>query len=148
MSFTRLDEGARRVVLTASVLMVALAGACQAAESDFPFGQELLLDAAPMRPAKRMPILTVAQDGTATIDLWCKTVTGHVELSDTTIKIEAEPLPDALPQMMGNGQCSPARIQADADTLAALAQVTVWRKQGGTVILAGPVTLKFRPATN
>lgn len=148
MTFTRLVEGARRIVFAAGVLMFGLAGAGQAAEAEFPFGQELLLDAAPMRPGKRMPVLTVAQDGTATIDLWCKTVSGHVELSDATIKIEPQPLPDALPQMMGNGQCSAARIQADADTLAALAQVTAWRKQGSSVILAGPVTLKFRPATN
>jgi heat shock protein HslJ len=148
MTFIRLLEGARRIVLTAGIFGFATAGICPAAEANFPFGQELLLDAAPMRPAKRVPILTVAQDGTATIDLWCKTVTGHVEFSDTTVKIEPSPLPDELPQMMGNGQCSPARIQADVDMLAALAQVTAWRKQGTAIILAGPITLKFRPAAN
>ena len=50
--------------------------------------------------------------------------------------------------MMGAGQCTPQRLQADEDMLAALAQVTAWRKQGGALVLAGPKTLKFRPATN
>jgi heat shock protein HslJ len=149
MTFTRLVESARCVrggIL--AIALLSIASFCQAAEADFPFDQELLLDAAPMRPAKRMPMLTVAQNGTATIDLWCKTVTGHVELSDAAIKIEPEPLPDGLPQMMSNGQCTEARMQADTDMLAAISQVTAWRRQGSAVILAGPTTLKFRPVSN
>ena len=115
-----------------------------AAAEQFPFDQELLLDAAPMRPAKRVPILTVTPDGKATIDLWCKTVTARVELSDATIKIEPGPLPEALPEMMAAGQCTPQRMQADEDVLAALAQVTSWRRQGSALMLVGPATLKFR----
>jgi heat shock protein HslJ len=148
MTFTRLVEGARHIIIATGLFALGVAGLCQAAEADFPFDQELLLDTAPMRPAKRVPMLIVTPNGTATIDLWCKTVTGHIELSDTAIKIESDPLPEALPQMMSNGQCSPARMQADVDTLAALSQVIGWRRQGSAVILAGPVTLKFRPATN
>ncbi len=112
----------------------------------FPFDQELLLDAAPMRPAKRLPSLTVAPNGDASIDLWCKSVSARVELSDATIKIEPGPLQEALPDMMSDGQCTPARMSADADMLAALAQVTAWRMQGSALVLAGPKTLKFRPS--
>lgn len=125
-------------------LLLLLASGPGASADPFPFDQELLLDAAPMRPAKRMPILTVAPNGEATIDLWCKTVTARVELSDAGIKIEPGPLPEALPEMMGEGQCTPARMQADEDMLAALAQVTSWQRQGNAVVLVGPTTLKFR----
>jgi heat shock protein HslJ len=129
-----------------AALLLLLTSVLAAPADQFPFDQELVLDAAPMRPAKRVPILTVAPDGSATIDLWCKTVTARVELSDAAIKIEPGALPDALPEMMGEGQCTPPRMQADADMLAALAQVTEWRLQGGALVLAGPQTLTFRPS--
>ena len=147
MSFMRLI--ARRPAIVCSIIATGLSllasGPGHAADQ-FPFDQELVLDAAPMRPAKRVPILTVAPDGNATIDLWCKTVRARVELADAAIKIEPGPLPEGLPEMMSNGQCTPPRMQADQDTLAALAQVTAWRKQGGALVLAGPMTLKFRPS--
>ena len=126
---------------------VFAAGFALAAEP-FPFDQELLLSAAPMRPAKRMPALTVALDGKATIDLWCKTVTARVELTDAGIKIEPGPMPEAMPEMMGNGQCTPERMQADQDLLAAFSQVTGWRSKGGALVLEGSKPLKFRPASN
>jgi len=110
----------------------------------FPFDQELLLDAAPMRPAKRMPILTVAPDGNATIDLWCRTVPARVQLSDSAIRVEPGPLPEGLPQYMSEGQCTEQRLRADEDMIAALAQMTEWRRQGGGVVLNGPRTLRFR----
>jgi heat shock protein HslJ len=114
----------------------------------FPFDRELLLDAAPMRPAKRMPSLTVAANGDAIFDLWCKSVSARVDVSDAAIKIEPDALPEALPAMMGAGQCTPQRMRADEDMLAALAQVTEWHQQGGALVLVGPKTLKFRAATN
>jgi heat shock protein HslJ len=118
------------------------------AADPFPFDQELLLDAAPMRPGKRMPIVNVAPDGKTTIGLWCKMVTAQVELSDAGIKIEPGPLPEGLPEMMGNGQCTPERMRADQDLLATISQVTNWRLQGSALVLEGPKTLKFHPATN
>ena len=133
--------------LMAAGLLLLASGLGRAADS-FPYDQELLLEAAPMRPAKRVPILTVTPDGNATIDLWCKTVKARVELSDVTIKIEPDPLPEALPNMMSDGQCTPQRMQADQDLLAALAQVTAWRKQDGALVLTGLTTLQFHPATN
>jgi heat shock protein HslJ len=134
--------------LLGGVFLALLSLASAGAAGQFPFDQELLLDAAPMRPGKRMPILAVAPDGKATIDLWCKSVTAQVELSDAGIKIEPGPLPEGLPEMMGNGQCTPERMQADQDLLTAFTQVTGWRSQGNALVLEGPKTLKFRPATN
>ncbi len=131
----------------AALLSWLSSGPGKAAEQ-FPFDRELLLDAAPMRPAKRMPILNVAPNGEATIDLWCRSVPARVELSDAGIKIEPGPLHESLPEMMSDGQCTPQRMLADDDMLAALSLVTAWRKQGSAVVLVGPTVLTFRPATN
>jgi heat shock protein HslJ len=149
MTFIRLIAGRPIIVcgIFTAGLLVAASGPAWPADR-FPFDQELLLEAAPMQPAKRLPILTVAPDGKATIDLWCKSVSARVELSDATIKIEPGPLPEALPDMMSEGQCTPARMSADEDMLAALVQVTAWRNQGSSLVLVGTKTLKFRPATN
>ena len=122
-------------------------GASVAAEP-FPFSQELLLDAAPMRPGKRMPILTVEATGEARIDLWCRTTTARVEIADMAMKIEAAPLSEELPAMQGTGQCTPERIKADEEMLASIVQVTEWRWEGDAILLIGPTTMKFRPATN
>jgi heat shock protein HslJ len=149
MSSSRRFAG-RSIVLTGicGALLSLLASGIAMAADPFPFDRELLLDAAPMKPGKRLPMLTVAPDGSASIDLWCKTVSAHVELFDTGLKIEPGPLPEALPEMMANGQCTPARMQADQDLLDTLAQVTGWRNQGSALVLQGPKILKFRPATN
>jgi hypothetical protein len=148
MSFIRLIT-ARRVFVCGGFATGLLLGCVPGWPAEqFPFDQELVLDAAPMGPGKRMPILTVTPDGNATLDLWCRTVTARVELSDATIKIESGPVPEALPEMMGTGQCTPERIQADQDLLAGYAQVTAWRNQGGALVLVGPKPLKFRAASN
>jgi len=125
--------------------LFAAVGAGRSAER-FPFDQELLLDVRPMPPVKRVPVLMVTPTGAATIDLWCKTVKGRVELSDTAIRIEPGPLPDDLPQYMSGGQCTPERMQADEAILAALAQVNAWRRQGRAVVLVGPTTMRFTPS--
>jgi len=129
------------------LVLSSLCGAGVAAEP-FPFDQELLFDAPPMRPGKRMPILTVEANGGARIDLWCRTVPARVEIADMAIKIEAGPLPEELPAMQGAGQCTPERIKADEEMLASIVQVTEWRREGDAILLTGPSTMKFRPATN
>jgi hypothetical protein len=130
---------------TAAALLLLSCAAGVLAEP-FPFDQELLLDAAPMRPGKRMPILIVEPNGNARIDLWCKTVSARVEISDAAIKIEASPLPEALPEIMSAGQCTSERTQADEEMLAALTQVTGWQRENGGIVLSGPQTFKFRPS--
>jgi|SRR5689334_3072096 len=127
----------------AAILLLLMCAVGVAADS-FPFDQELLLDVAPMRPAKRVPILTVEANGNTKIDLWCRTVSARIEISGTAMKIEAAPLPEGLPEMMSAGQCTPERMQADEELLAAIAQVTGWRPDGDGVVLEGPKALKFR----
>jgi heat shock protein HslJ len=148
MSFIRQIVARRKFVYGLVAAGLLLSSVSVRAADEFPFDRELLLDAAPMKPGKRMPMLLVAQDGNASLDLWCKTVTAHVELSDAAIRIAPDALPEMLPEMMGNGQCTPARMQADQDLLAVVAQVTGWHNQGNALVLEGPKTLKFRPASN
>ena len=126
----------------ALTLVAGVAGAT--ADNGFPFNQDLLLDAAPMRPAKRVPIVNVAPDGRATIDLWCKAVSGRVAVEGNAIRIDAPPLPDALPPYMAEGQCTPERMQADYDVLGALVQATAWQRRGNTIVLGGVAPLRFR----
>jgi heat shock protein HslJ len=142
MRFIHLNAG--RQIFACAALAVILSSGLATAADQFPFDQELLLDAAPMRPAKRMPILTVEPNGNAKIDLWCRTVLVQVEISDATIKIEAVPLPEDLPAMQSAGQCTPERMQADEEMLAALVQVTGWRREAEGVVLEGLKELKFR----
>lgn len=142
MRVIHLDAG--RQIFACAALAVVLSSGLATAADLFPFDQELLLDAAPMRPAKRMPILTVEPNGNAKIDLWCRTVPARVEISDATIKIEAGQLPEDLPAMQSAGQCTPERMQADEEMLASLVQVTGWRREGERVVLEGSKELKFR----
>ena len=135
---------AGRQIFACAALAIILSSGLATAADQFPLDQELLLDAAPIRPAKRMPILTVEPNGNAKIDLWCRTVLAQVEISDATIKIEAGPLPEDLPAMQSAGQCTPERMQADEEMLAALVQVTGWRREGEGVVLEGSKELKFR----
>jgi heat shock protein HslJ len=110
------------------------------AQSGFPFDQELLLDAKPMRNSKRVPTLEVAADGQATIDLWCKSGSGQVVVAAQTITI--------IPGPMSERACAPERAQGDDDMLAGLTQVTTWRREGDVLVLIGPKVLRFRLATN
>jgi heat shock protein HslJ len=152
MSFIRLIAGRRFFVCAvfgAALLAPGLIAPVSAqSDNQFPFDQELLLETPPMRPGKRMPSLTVERNGNAIIDLWCKSVPARVELSETTIKLEAAPLPDELPQMQSAGQCAPERMAADGALLEKLTQVTSWIRQGGILVLDGPTPMRFRAGTN
>lgn len=133
----------------AAMLATVLVGAAAPAganDSRFPFDLELLMETAPMRPAKRVPSITVSTNGMAQIDLWCRSVRGRVALGEGTIAIEAEPLSDTLPAMMSRGQCTGDRMRADEKVLAELVQATSWRRRGQTVEFIGPATLRFRPS--
>ena len=159
MDCHRLNAGRRAVAkvgtvaLTACVLMsgaLGLSGPAQA-QAEFPYERVMLLDVVPMRPLKRVPILTVAADGSATVELWCRTANARVQISDNAIKIETAPLPEALPQYMSEGQCSDARVQADNEMLEALTQVSEWRRQGDGVVLNGPNSpkpMRFRASSH
>jgi hypothetical protein len=146
MRFLRLGSGWRYFVCGA---LLALSGQTPAQPSgQFPFDQELLLNAPPMRPGKRMPSITVESNGNAVIDLWCKSVPARVEFSDTGMKIDIAALPDELPQMQSNGQCTPERMAADGTLLEKFSGVTAWQREGGAIVLDGAVRLKFSAPAN
>ena len=54
----------------AMLLLVAVSLSPAIADDSFPFGTTLMFDAAPMRGSKRVPMLEIAEDGAASIDLW------------------------------------------------------------------------------
>jgi hypothetical protein len=153
MNCNRLRTG-RLAVLSAARIGFALmivgifsSGPSHAAE-EFPFDRVLLLDVAPMRPLKRVPILTVQENGSATVELWCRAANARVQISGDAIRIEIAPLPEALPQYMSAGQCSDDRVRADTEMLDALAQVTEWRRRGDGVVLVGPTQMQFRASSH
>lgn len=111
-----------------------------AAEGAFPFDRELVLDTSPMRGSKRIPILQINENGAASIDLWCASVQGQATVAADAITI--------VPGAASAGQCQPERAQRDEQLLAALSQVTSWRRNGDVVELIGATKLRFRLLTN
>ncbi len=122
-------------------MLVAVAAVWPAHASEpFPFGSELMLDTAPMHGSKRIPMLEIEDNGTASIDLWCTSVKAQATVNDAAITI----VPGDAPQ----AQCDPDRQARDADLLATLTQVTGWRRSGEVIELTGPMPLRFRLMTN
>ena len=101
------------------LLCLSLSPPRAAAGDSFPFGTTLMLDATPMRGSKRVPMLEIAEDGVASIDLWCASVRAQAVVADNSISIS--------PGELQNTQCEPDRQTRDAELLTALAQVTNWR---------------------
>ena len=130
----------RRFACWLAAILVSAALWPAAAGESFPFGSELMLDAAPMHGSKRIPMLEIEDDGTASIDLWCASVHASATVGENSITIVAEP---AEP-----GQCTAERQSGDETLLAALSQVTNWRRDGDVIELIGPTTLRFRAMTN
>jgi hypothetical protein len=110
------------------------------AGDSFPFGATLMLDAAPMRGSKRIPMLEIAENGAASIDLWCASARAQAVVADNAISISPGDLQDT--------QCGPDHQTRDTELLAALAQVTNWRRHGDVVELLGVTPLRFRLMTN
>ena len=86
-----------------------------ASDRAFPFDRELMLDTAPMPGSKRVPIIEIAENGAASIDLWCARARGQASIGGDSITIVAGPIEPA--------QCAPERQSGDENLLAALAQV-------------------------
>lgn len=110
------------------------------ASDSFPFGDELVLDAAPMHGSKRVPMIEIEADGKTSIDLWCASLRGQSSVGDGSIAI----VPEVTPQ----APCDADREARDIDLLTALSQVTGWRKDGDAIELTGPKPLRFHLMTN
>jgi heat shock protein HslJ len=110
------------------------------AQTQFPFDSELILDVAPMRGSKRIPNMDVAANGAIALEMWCNRIVGQFVVAADTVTI--------LTGQATQRQCPPERAQGDEQLLAALSQVTNWRRHGDTLELIGPHTLRFRLPTN
>jgi hypothetical protein len=134
MSAYRLGvSGLRLLCVIAAVLPVSAA----VAQSEFPFGNELILEEAPLPGSKQRPILNVNPGGEAEIDLWCRAGTARVAVAGRSMTISVGPLAER--------SCTPERDQGDAQLLADLAQVTGWRREDeDIVVLIGARSLRFR----
>jgi hypothetical protein len=122
---------------------VALGGAIMpaaAGDSVFPFGSELALDAAPLPGTKRVPTIEIDEDGAAAFNLWCARVSGSASVSADAITI--------VPSKTLSAQCTPEQLTQDAALLAALSQVTNWRRNGDVIDFLGATPLRFRLMTN
>jgi hypothetical protein len=96
---------------------------------------------------KRMPILTVEPNGRAN-----RLVVQNGACARGNFRSRDEDRCRTFARRTaGNAErqaCTPERIQADEQMLAALAQVSNWRWQDGAILLVGPTTMKFHSATN
>jgi hypothetical protein len=129
-----------RFCVLVAALLLGPPGPVRAADSAFPFGTELMLDVEPLYGSKRVPMLQIEDNGTAAIDLWCASVHASATVGENSITVVAEPA--------GPAQCTPERQSGDEALLAALSQVTNWRRDGDVIELIGPTTLRFRAMTN
>ena len=120
--------------------VAALPAPAVAAQADFPFGRELLLDVKPMKGSKRVPMLDIDDKGLAEIDLWCNSVKGQLVVAGDTITI--------ITGEKTARTCPPERAQADDDVLGALNEMTNWRREGDVLVLTGTRTMRFRLQTN
>jgi hypothetical protein len=124
----------------AVTVLVSIPLAAGAAETAFPFGNELMLDGKPMRGTKRLPSLAIERDGTVAIDLWCGSLRGRADVGSGTIAI--------TPGERDNAQCAVDRIAGDDDLLDMLVHMTNWRRRGDVIEFSGAATLRFRLMTN
>jgi len=128
--------GSVALILLATIAMVREARA----ETDFPFGMEMTLDALPQRGSKRVPNLDIGDNGEVVLELWCKGGKGQFSVAGDTVIFVAGPMEDR--------SCPPDKAQADDDLVAALTEVTTWRRQGDAVSFIGTRTLKFHINAN
>ncbi len=115
-------------------------GTAARAASEFPFGAEMTLDAAPQPGSKRIPTLEIGDSGEAVLDLWCKSGKGQFSVAnDTVIFVQGA---------MQEKNCAPAQAQADDALLGTLTEAATWKRQGDFVSFVGPKTIRFRLNTN
>lgn len=130
----------KRTSLSCSIVLAVLACIAMAtdlaAETGFPFGSELFLDARPMRGSKRIPNMDVDAKGVIALEMWCNRVEGQLVVAADTITVMTGQTTDR--------QCPPEQVRGDADLLSALGEVTNWRREGDLLLLIGPRTLRFQ----
>lgn len=133
---TILRHAAFSLALALSVIGIAPANAA----SEFPFGAEMTLEAAPQPGSKKLPTLEIGDNGEAVLDLWCKAGKGQFSVANDTVIF--------VPGALEDRGCSPARAQADDELIASLSEAATWKRQGDFVSFVGAKMLRFRLNTN
>jgi hypothetical protein len=110
------------------------------ADSGFPFGLEITLEAAPQPGSKRIPTLEIGDNGEVMLSLWCKAGKGQFSVANDTVIFVPGPLDER--------SCTPANAQADDALVSALSEAATWKRQGDFVSFVGAKTLRFRLNTN
>src|ERR1700748_3627705 len=132
---------ARQAAGVSLIVLASMATAREArAETGFPFGMEMTLDAPPQRGSKRVPDLDIGDNGEVVLELWCKGGKGQFSVAGNTVIFVPGPLQDR--------SCPPAKAQADDDLVAALGEAATWKRQGDLVSFIGARPLRFRINTN
>jgi hypothetical protein len=126
----------------ASLLLVATALNFTPARADdgFPFEMQMQLDVNRMPGSKRIPNLDIGEAGEVVFELWCKGGKGQFSVAGNTVIF--------VPGAMENRSCPPDRAQADDELIAALTDVSTWKRQDDLVVFVGTKTLRFRINTN
>ena len=119
---------------------IAWAAAAPAHAQNFPFDQEMLLEAKPLPGSRRVPMLEVHPDGKATVDMWCHSAAAQFTISGNALKIE---FVGAKPE-----NCTPERIELDQAMAKAMLEITQWRRKNDIVEFVGPTTFRFRISTH
>jgi hypothetical protein len=131
---------ARPIAVSLVLLAAALNAGPARADDGFPFGMAMTMDVARQPGSKRLPNVEIGDNGEAVLELWCKAGKGQFSVAGNTVIFVVGPLEDRA--------CPPARAQADDELVAALSEVTNWRRQGDFVSFIGAKTLRFRLDTN
>ena len=130
-----------RVAALASLSLLSLAAIDRAAAAEgFPFGMEMTLEAARLPGSKRVPDLDIGDHGEVVLELWCKGGKGQFSVAGNTVIFVAGPIEDRA--------CPPNKAQLDDELVAALSEVSTWKRQGDSVSFIGSKTLRFRINTN
>jgi len=125
----------------ALILLASTPLAAQAqADTGFPFGMEMTLDALPQAGSKRVPDLDIGDNGEVVLELWCKGGKGQFSVAGNTVIFVAGEMEDR--------PCPPAKAQADDELIAALTAATNWTRRGDLISFVGAKTLRFRLNTN
>jgi heat shock protein HslJ len=126
----------------ASLLLMATTASLNPARADdgFPFETQMQLDVNRMPGSKRIPNLDIGEAGEVVFELWCKGGKGQFSVAGNTVIFVAG--------AMENRSCPPDRAQADDELIAALTDVSTWKRQDDLVLFVGAKTLRFRINTN
>jgi len=136
-----MSDGKHRLARASALALLLAAGAAPAAHAaEFPFGQEMTLDARRLGGSKRLPSLEIDERGAVRLELWCKGGLGQFSIAGDTVVF--------LPGTMDSRDCPADKAQLDDALIAALGEATNWTRQGDYVSFIGPKTVRFRLNTN